>query len=87
MFNRALKNRLERKSQRKYGRLLVLTGARQSGKTTLARQDFPEAAYISLEDPIARPAWSHLSVYSAAERGEDAIEKNRLPHIHHPDRV
>jgi uncharacterized protein len=34
--------------------VLVLTGPRQSGKTTLARQLFPGHAYISLEDPDAR---------------------------------
>lgn len=31
--------------------VLVLTGARQSGKTTLAKQVFPAYDYVSLEDP------------------------------------
>lgn len=31
--------------------VLTLTGPRQSGKTTLARNVFPEAEYVNLEDP------------------------------------
>lgn len=34
--------------------VVVLTGPRQSGKTTLARAAFPEHHYLSLEDPDAR---------------------------------
>lgn len=34
--------------------VLVLTGPRQSGKTTLARAAFPKHSYLSLEDPDVR---------------------------------
>ncbi len=34
--------------------VVALTGPRQSGKTTLARQLFSELAYVSLEDPLER---------------------------------
>ncbi len=34
--------------------VVALTGPRQSGKTTLARQLFSELAYVSLEDPVER---------------------------------
>lgn len=34
--------------------VVVLTGPRQSGKTTLARAAFPSHAYVSLEDPDVR---------------------------------
>jgi predicted AAA+ superfamily ATPase len=34
--------------------ILVFTGPRQSGKTTLARAVFPNRAYVSLEDPEQR---------------------------------
>ena len=34
--------------------VVVLTGPRQSGKTTLARAAFPDHAYVSLEDPDVR---------------------------------
>jgi predicted AAA+ superfamily ATPase len=73
MYNRTLKDRLKRKAYRKHGRLLVLTGARQTGKTTLAREAFPDAPYISLEDPVARPAWSRLSASDWIERHPYAI--------------
>jgi len=43
------------------GRITVLTGARQTGKTTLAQRGFPEYAYLSLEDPVTRPEYSALS--------------------------
>ena len=34
--------------------VVVVTGPRQSGKTTLARTSFPQHAYVSLEDPDTR---------------------------------
>jgi len=34
--------------------VVTVTGPRQSGKTTLVRQAFPEHAYVSLEDPELR---------------------------------
>jgi uncharacterized protein len=36
--------------------VLVVTGPRQSGKTTLVRRTFPDKPYISLEDPDVRDA-------------------------------
>lgn len=38
--------------------VLVLTGPRQSGKTTLARAAFPDRPYASLEDPLERAAFT-----------------------------
>ena len=61
MKNRALLARLRRRAAGKHGRILVLTGARQTGKTTLVRHAFPDFEYISLEDPAVRPAWTRLS--------------------------
>lgn len=34
--------------------VVLITGPRQSGKTTLARAEFPDKPYVSLEDPIER---------------------------------
>jgi len=36
--------------------VLVLTGARQTGKSTLLRHIFPEADYVTLDDPLTRQA-------------------------------
>ena len=38
--------------------VLVITGPRQAGKTTLARQAFPDRPYVSLEDPLERAAFA-----------------------------
>jgi predicted AAA+ superfamily ATPase len=59
--NRQFSPVLLRKSATRFGRILVLTGARQTGKTTLARQLFPNYSYISIEDPVARTAYTDLS--------------------------
>ena len=51
---------LDRHARRRLLRLaagfpvVVVTGPRQSGKTTLVRASFPEHAYVSLEDPDVR---------------------------------
>jgi len=34
--------------------IVTVTGPRQAGKTTLARQAFPDLAYVSFEQPLAR---------------------------------
>ena len=73
MFNRILKNQLVRNGIGKQDRLLVLTGARQTGKTTLIREAFPDVPYVSFEDPLARPAWMQLSAADWMERFPKAI--------------
>ena len=50
---RWLSERLPDQEQR---RLVVLTGARQTGKTTLARKLFPDLRYLNLDDLEARAA-------------------------------
>lgn len=52
MYNRDLCNELLRLGN--YFPVLVVTGPRQSGKTTLCKMAFPDYAYINLEDEITR---------------------------------
>ena len=52
MHPRSILSGLIRKSKTSSGRILVLTGARQTGKTTLVKLGFPEMKYIALDDPI-----------------------------------
>jgi predicted AAA+ superfamily ATPase len=52
MYPRSAKDRLSSISQG--FPVVVITGPRQSGKTTLARAAFPGYDYVSLEDPDAR---------------------------------
>ncbi|NOY50365.1 MAG: ATP-binding protein [Chlorobi bacterium] len=50
-----------KKSQSRFGRIIVLTGARQTGKTTLAKHLFPNYQYISVEDPVAVQEFKKLT--------------------------
>lgn len=43
------------------GRIVVVTGARQTGKTTLTRQLFGNYKYLSIEDPVASEAYGRLT--------------------------
>ncbi|MFT8357738.1 ATP-binding protein [Bifidobacterium aquikefiri] len=52
MLERPLKNKLV--SMLKVFPIVSLTGPRQSGKSTLLRNSFPEYSYVSLEDPDLR---------------------------------
>lgn len=61
MKSRFLHHVLQQKHKSPMGRLMVLTGARQTGKTTLARMGFPEYTYISLEDPVTRGDYARLT--------------------------
>lgn len=44
-----------------FGRILVFTGARQVGKTTLVRNGLPEYMYLSIEDPSLRGTYASLN--------------------------
>jgi predicted AAA+ superfamily ATPase len=46
------------------GRIIVFTGARQTGKTTLVKHLFPDFEYLSIEDPVLR---KHYAKLTAAE--------------------
>jgi predicted kinase len=61
MHNRSLTSYVQDLSKGTHGRILVLTGARQTGKTTLIRQVFPDYEYLSIEDPVAREQYARLS--------------------------
>ncbi len=52
MINRTLQTKLVEMT-RKYP-IVTLTGPRQSGKSTLLRNSFPDYSYVSLEDPDMR---------------------------------
>ncbi len=44
-----------------FGRILVFTGARQVGKTTLVRQILSDYTYLSIEDPTKRKSFLSLT--------------------------
>ncbi|MDD4108016.1 MAG: AAA family ATPase [Prolixibacteraceae bacterium] len=61
MKNRKIADLIKKRSLWKTGRIIVLTGARQTGKTTLIRHLFPDYEYISIEDPLLRGNFSQLT--------------------------
>jgi predicted AAA+ superfamily ATPase len=81
--NRAIKRRLLTRAAGKLGRIVVLTGARQTGKTTLVRHAFPETPYVSLEDPAVRPTYSRMSAVELLDRYPRAVfdEVQKVPSL------
>lgn len=68
---------------RKGGRIMVFTGARQVGKTTLVRQVLNDYVYLSIEDPVASPAFLRLTAGQWRELYPKAIldEVQKLPEL------
>ncbi len=63
--------------------VIVITGPRQSGKTTLARRQFPDRPYLSLEDPDVRQraASNPREFLAACPEGAIFDEAQRLPDL------
>jgi predicted AAA+ superfamily ATPase len=61
MKNRKIVDYVRQQSQKPGGRIIVFTGARQTGKTTLARILFPSYAFLSIEDPVLRVQYARLT--------------------------
>jgi predicted AAA+ superfamily ATPase len=61
MKQRRIVKWVQKQAAGKTGRILVFTGARQTGKTTLAKQLFPDYRYLSIEDPVQRVQYSKLN--------------------------
>lgn len=83
MKNRILAAVFKRRLQAPLGRILVLTGARQTGKTTLVRQLAPDYSYIDLDDPVVRPQYTALAAADWAARLPRAVldEVQKTPAI------
>lgn len=61
MKNRTISKSVIENSKSRFGRIIVITGARQTGKTTLVKNIFPETPYISIEDPITVEEYKQLT--------------------------
>jgi predicted AAA+ superfamily ATPase len=63
--------------------VLVITGPRQAGKTTLAQACFPHLPYVSLEDPLERSAFLADPRAWLARYGDGAVldEIQRIPDL------
>jgi uncharacterized protein len=73
MKARRLTNAVKERSASKTGRIIVLTGARQTGKTTFSRLSFPDFAFISVEDPVLRYTYKKLTAQQWHEYYPNAI--------------
>jgi predicted AAA+ superfamily ATPase len=83
MINRTVYKFLLKKSASKFGRITTLTGARQTGKTPLVKEAFPDFDYISLEDPITRPDYAALSAVQWHQQHPNVVldEVQKLPQL------
>lgn len=61
MKSRSLYPALKSKSKNRFGRIIILTGARQTGKTTLVKKGFSDYTYLSIEDPTLRSEYMQLT--------------------------
>lgn len=61
MHNRENSRKIKEKSNGRFGRIIVITGARQTGKTTLCKNILDQYSYVSVEDPVLRVQLSKLS--------------------------
>ncbi len=61
MKNRIAADSILKKSASPFGRIIVLTGARQTGKTTLVKSIFSTYSYISIEDPVVVEEYKKLT--------------------------
>ncbi|MFH0925179.1 MAG: ATP-binding protein [bacterium] len=83
MKNRLITNYLSELHKKERGRFIVITGARQTGKTTLAGHLFPDHQYISMDDPVERVDFQRLSAKDWLFRYPLAIidEIQKLPSL------
>jgi len=61
MKARKISHYLTKLAKSPLSRILVFTGARQTGKTTLAKNYFSNFKYLSIEDPVARGQYIKLT--------------------------
>ena len=59
--NRQIAQTISDVKGKRHARILVFTGARQVGKTTLVKHILPEYEYLSIEDPILRKTYQNLT--------------------------
>lgn len=82
MFARAVAERFRALAEQ-WG-LVILTGPRQSGKTTLARHTFPDAVYVNFENPAEQQRFEDdPEALLASLQGRAAIldEAQRVPDL------
>ncbi len=82
-ITRTIQRDLQRVHRMSRGRLVVLTGARQCGKSTLAGMAFPDYPVVNLDSPVEREVYERLAPADWIERLPQAIvdEAQKLPEV------
>jgi hypothetical protein len=83
MIRRIAQLEIERLVTTSRGRMLVVTGARQVGKSTLVRASTQGWDHVDLDDPISRRTWAELSAerWLARYRRVVVDEIQKLPEL------
>ncbi len=73
MKSRIISKILDQKKGKEIGRILIITGARQVGKTVSSKYCFPDYTYLSIEDPVKRSSYLRLTAEQWKENYPKAI--------------
>jgi len=73
MKRRTVSIELKAKQKSKLGRIIVLTGARQTGKTTIARYFFNDYVYLAVDDVVKSRGYLNLTAEQWAEIYPQAV--------------
>ena len=73
MKKRAIFEEIETKRRSKFGRIIVFTGARQTGKTTIARHNFNDYTYLAVDDVVKSRNFINLTAEQWAQIYPQAV--------------
>src|SRR5574337_621778 len=85
MLRRWLQTAVEKWKDQKLLRGIIITGARQVGKTTLARHACPEMTHVNLDDPLTHAEFERVGGEEFAAAYPQAIldEAQKVPALFH----
>ncbi|PWB42461.1 MAG: hypothetical protein C3F12_14815 [Candidatus Methylomirabilota bacterium] len=85
MLRRWLQASIEEWNTQRSLRGIIMTGARQVGKTTLARHACPEMAYVNLDDPLTHAEFEQIGGEEFAATYPQAVldEAQKVPALFH----
>jgi predicted AAA+ superfamily ATPase len=80
---RSIESTLQALSQNSRGRIVVLTGARQVGKSTLAKQLYGDYFFVDMDSPVERSIYAAMTPSDWHEEAStiDNDEIQKLPEL------
>lgn len=84
-YNRVLSSRLLQLAKKSRGRISIITGARQTGKSTLVKYSFPEIPLLNLDSPKNREVYQKMTAQDWLQQYPTVIldEVQKLPDLFH----